>query len=188
MAFIPAGVKNLRECGAPRECRTETPRVVGAFLLDRFEVASIDYVACVEDGACAPSPYVFAREEPDVPALVQWDHARAYCAWRGARIPTSIEWQSAARGGDDRLYPWGNGRLERCAEVTLAECGNRVEVGSGARDVTKDGVYDMSGSVEEWMTDTRHHRQVRGYSDEPLTMFWLPREGAWHGFRCARDI
>ncbi len=81
---------------------------------------------------------------------VTWNGARAYCAWRGARLPTEAEWEAAARGRDGRVYPWGN-QPPTPERAVFARRSNETEpVGSHPAGATPEGVHDLAGNVAEW--------------------------------------
>ena len=79
-----------------------------------------------------------------------WRGARDYCAWRGARLPSEIEWEAAARGKEGRIYPWGNADPGNNLVYAGYPSGVTAPVGSRPSGATPEGVLDMAGSLAEW--------------------------------------
>jgi formylglycine-generating enzyme required for sulfatase activity len=86
--------------------------------------------------------------------LVSYDEAAFYCAWRGGRLPTDVEWERAARGQTGNVYPWGGLFDPFRANVALRGAGDTIDVGARPTGNTSEGFTDMGGHVLEW-TSTR---------------------------------
>jgi formylglycine-generating enzyme required for sulfatase activity len=80
---------------------------------------------------------------------VTWGQARAYCQWKGRRLPTEAEWEKAARGTDGRRYPWGN------SDAGLKKLkDNRTRPAEAQPEqLSPYGAADLVGSVWEWVKD-----------------------------------
>ncbi len=84
---------------------------------------------------------------------VTWFGARAYCEWRGMRLPTEAEWEKAARGTDGRPYPWGTETPSPEHSNIDDFIGRTVDIGSYPKGVSPYGAHDMSGNAWEWCDD-----------------------------------
>jgi formylglycine-generating enzyme required for sulfatase activity len=93
---------------------------------------------------------------------VTWFAATTYCRARGARLPTTAEWEFVARASeDDRQAASGSAFKQRTLELALAADPARFLIGAGFRNVY--GVRDLHGGVMEWTADfrTAAHRGAR---------------------------
>ena len=129
------------------------------------------------------SNYFFHPAFDDYPVVgVNWKQAVAFTKWRTKimnkflsrvkeplmpefRLPTEAEWEYAARGGlDQSPYPWGGPYTRNIEGCFLANFkplrGNYVADGGQKTIKTASynpngyGLYDMSGNVAEWTSNT----------------------------------
>ena len=86
---------------------------VDAFYLDKHEVTVARYGGFLKATGNVKPPEEWETADLKIHAGlpvvgVDWQDANSYCQWAGRRLPTDAEWERAARGTDERKYPWGN--------------------------------------------------------------------------------
>ena len=161
---------------------------VGAFQIDIFEVTTRAYVVFLKETGAPPLPdwsdgLPTEDKDLDLPiSQLTQNEAVAYATWLGARLPTAIEWERAARGTDGRLYPWGNTWNK---DALKWYSGNLAVPGSFPLGAAPCGAQDMAGNVAEW-TQTRNDKglvAVQGGSHKEIDPKGIPSSATRSGSR-----
>ena len=128
---------------------------------------------------------------------VSWYEAVAYCHWITAqghaqgwlppeaeiRLPTSLEWEYAARGADSRQrYPWGDDLLTpEHANYRASGLDRPAPVGCFPKGrAAMSGAEDLVGNIVEWLaTGANTASEVKPMSDCPPDEGILLTWGDW---------
>ena len=226
MVLVPAGDFTMGSTvGGTNEQPVHTV-YLDAFYIDKYEVTNAQFELFIDAGGYTTQAYWSAEgwsarstygwtlppywtdgdmhsgpAWPDFPVHgVSWYEAEAYANFAGKRLPTEAEWEKAARGTDQRTYPWGEGIDGRRANYYAS--GDRYESGTtpvgfydGRLDTTWNfqttdspspyGAYDMAGNVWEWVADwygeTYYSASPASNPTGPLTgSYRVLRGGGWY--------
>lgn len=164
MGVVPAGASWMGIDGL-QGLDDERPRhlvLLQAYAMDLYEVTVGRYAMFLRKTGRTPPLFwdtADLNEHADRPVIgVDWEDADAYCRWAGKRLPTEAEWERAARGTDERRYPWGN--HTPTTELANYAIGARfsysqtlMPVGHYEQGTSPYGMYDMAGNVWEWVQD-----------------------------------
>lgn len=91
---------------------------------------------------------------------VNWYEAGAFANWLGSllkmkvMLPTIAQWQRAAKGDDDRYFPWGDDYDEEHCNTLESGLKMTTPVNRYHKGASPYGVYDMAGNLWEWTMNT----------------------------------
>jgi serine/threonine-protein kinase len=170
MVLVPGGEFMMGTFSGDEDEKPAHTVYLDAFQVDIHEVTNHQYRQCVDAGVCNPpeNAVFLVSDYSQHPVVnVSWQDAEDYCEWAGKRLPTEAEWEKAARGTDQRTYPWGNDPLDGI-HANFADKNSFVNwadpdiddgysqtspVGSFPAGASPYGALDMAGNVWEWVAD-----------------------------------
>jgi formylglycine-generating enzyme required for sulfatase activity/class 3 adenylate cyclase len=139
---------------------------VKPFAISKYPITVREWNECAAAKACG---FVSTGKDDAPISNVSWSDAKQYVAWladttrKAYRLPTEAEWEYAARAGTQTKYWWGDqlqSGMANCKDCTTTAAPEQpVKVGSFKPNPF--GLYDMGGSVDQWVEDC-YHKNYQG--------------------------
>ena len=152
---------------------------IDSFWIDKYPVTNAEFKRFLDATHYHPADdHNFLKDWTNGTYPADWDRkpvtwvsledARGYAKWAGKRLPHEWEWQYAAQGTDNRIYPWGNGWLfgtpapassldstpQPSVAVPVPDRGRdavpAADVDAHPAGASPFGVMDLVGNVWQW--------------------------------------
>ena len=176
MAQIPAGVFPMGSNHGPDDEKPAHRIFLSSYSIDRYPVTNFQFAQFLN--AVGPrntnNERLFDDDDNDArihlkdrlwqadigfedhPVVeVSWVGARDYCLWSGKKLPTEAQWEKAARGTDERKFPWGNTAPTQPTALYAqyaARFNDTVPVTISTKGASPYGVMDLVGNAWEWVS------------------------------------
>ena len=158
MTKVPSGNFWMGSSKKEKFSDSEKPRhlvYLDEYYIDIFTVTNLQYRKFIKE-TNHPEPAYWSNikfNQDYQPVVgVSWYDAVEYAKWMNKRLPTEAEWENAAKGDTEWIYPWGSKFSIECAnlECMLNKTSNVNQYINGRSPY---GCFNMVGNVWEWCFD-----------------------------------
>ena len=151
------------EMGKATSVHQET---VKTFKMSKYEVTQVQWRNIMEDN---PSQFIGCDECPV--ENVSWQEVQRFIGLLNARtgkkyrLPTEVEWEYAARGGQkSNNYKYaGSNNIKKIAWCNVTTYNNQTQK-VGTKSPNELDIYDLSGNVSEWCSDLSKNKKLENAS------------------------
>jgi formylglycine-generating enzyme required for sulfatase activity len=172
LIWIPPGYSQMGAARDDREAKADEKPIhrvlLSGYWIYQYQVTNRQFALFAHATGCTAAPEweeYWEKSGDHCPVVfITFNDAMAYCRWAHAMLPTEAQWEKAARGDDERTYPWGsfldNSRFNCWDSPALPgradffDGRGPVKVGTCRGGDSPFGVADMAGNVWEWCLDT----------------------------------
>jgi formylglycine-generating enzyme required for sulfatase activity len=164
LVLIPAGAFIMGspegEAGRSNDEGPQHRVTVPAFYMGRYPVTNEEYMRYLAANSMLRESsflsYASSKGPRHPAAGVTWEEARRFATWAGSRLPTEAEWEYAARAGTAMPYLTGASEEDLSWNGWYRDNSDGELRPVGEKAANAWGLYDVLGSVWEWVEDTWH--------------------------------
>jgi serine/threonine-protein kinase len=96
---------------------------------------------------------ILCQEYPYHPVInVSYTDALTYCKFYKLSLPSEAQWEKAAKGNKNHIYPWGNTFEKDYANIAF-NLSTIVDVKEFKKGINPFGIYQLAGNIWEWCLD-----------------------------------